>query len=396
VSAVTSRLQTLRRPQAVDRKPSRWVAWIRPVALYLISIAVALFLVAMLVLAAGHSPWSVFNAIYTGSVSSAGTIGQTLDASVPVLLVALGTLIAVRAGMFNIGQTGQLIVGAMAAAFITLKWHGPGPLVLLVALVCALLGGAVWAGISAMLRIWRNIDVVISTLLLTYVAIQILAYMVSNQSLLQEPTPPGGEAGGLPQSAILPGNVRLPHPGHYPSFGLSSGLFIALGALLIFGVLLSRSRWGMRLRMVGANSIASRRFGVRVAAMAGGALIISGAFAGLAGGVLLTGSVFQIQPGFDNNFGNDGLLAALVCRGQVWALLPVSIVFAIIRTGGNYLLSTGVPNYLGQVLEGLLVLAIVFPPVYLERREWASRFRAARAAVLRPEGGPLTKELQTQ
>jgi simple sugar transport system permease protein len=380
----------------VDAKPSRYIEWIRLIALYLISVGVALFLVAMLVLAVGHSPGSVFSALYTGSVSTAGAIGQTLDASIPVLLVALGTLISVRAGMFNIGQTGQLTVGAMAAAFIALKLHGPGPLVLVLALVCAVLGGAVWAGISAMLRIWRNIDVVISTLLLTYIAIQLLAYVVSTQSLLQEPTPPGGEAGGLPQSALLPANVRLPHPGQYPSFGVSSGIFISLGALLIFGVLLSRSRWGMRLRMVGANSIASRRFGVRVAGIAGGALIISGAFAGLAGGVLLTGNVFRIQPGFDNNFGNDGLLAALVCRGQVWALLPVSILFAIIRTGGNYLLSTGVPNYLGQVLEGLLVLAIVFPPVYLERREWASRLRAARAAVLRPEVGPGAKELATQ
>ena len=387
MNAVTSRISTLRRPSEVDGKPSPGVAWIRPVGLYVASVAVALFLVAMLVLAVGHSPWSVFSALYTGSVSNAGTIGQTLDASIPVLLVALGMLVAVRAGMFNIGQTGQLIMGGMAAAFIALKLHGPGPLVLLLALVCSILGGAVWAGICAVLRIWRNIDVVISTLLLTYVAIQILAYVVSTQSLLQEPTPPGGEAGGLPQSALLPGNVRLPHPGQYPSFGVSSGILISVGALVVFGVLLSRSRWGMRLRMVGANPVASRRFGVRVAGIAGGALIISGAFAGLAGGVLLTGSAFQIQPGFDNNFGNDGLLAALVCRGQAWALLPVSILFAIIRTGGNYLLSTGVPNYLGQVLEGLLVLAIVFPPVFLERREWSARLRAARAAVLRTEAG---------
>lgn len=383
MNAVSGWVSALRRPSEIEGEPSRAVVWARLVGLYVASIVVALFLVAMLVIAVGHSPWSVFSALYSGSISSAGTIGQTLDDSIPVMLVALGMLIAVRAGMFNIGQTGQLLMGATAAAFIAIKVHGPGPLVLILALLCSILGGALWAGISALLRIWRNIDVVISTLLLSYVAIQVLAYVVSSQSLLEEPTPPGGEAGGLPQSVLLPGNVRLPHPGQYPSFGVSSGILISLGSVILFAVLLSKSRWGMRLRMVGANAIASRRFGVRVAAIAGSALVISGAFAGLAGGVMLTGQVFRIQAGFDNNFGNDGLLAALVCRDQPWALLPVSILFAMIRTGGNFLLSTGVPSYLGQVLEGLLVLATVFPPVFLERQEWARRLRAARAVVLR-------------
>ena len=384
MSALVTRI-TARRPalDAAEPERGRAASWLRLVLLYLASVSAALALTALLVLIVGHSPWSVFSALYTGSISSGGTLGQTLDDTVPVLLVALGTLVAVRAGMFNIGQTGQLLMGATAAAFVVLKLHGPGPLVLILGLLAAALGGALWAGVSALLRIWRNIDIVISTLLLGYVATQVLAYVVSNQSLLEEPTPAGGYAGGLPQSVLIPAGTRLPHPGAYPSFGVGFGIFVALGLLALFLVLLNRSRWGFRLRMVGSNPTAARRFGVRVAAIAGGALVISGALAGLSGGVLLTGSVFRIQAGIDNNFGNDGLLAALVCRDQPWALLPVSFLFAMIRTGGNFLLSTGVPSYLGQVLEGLLVLAAVFPPVYLERREWARRLRAARALVLR-------------
>lgn len=356
----------------------------RLVGLYVGAVVVALFLTAMLVLIVGHSPWGVFSALYAGSISSPGTLGETLDDAIPVLLVALGTLVAVRAGMFNIGQTGQLLMGATAAAFIALKVHGPGALVLLIALVCSVIGGALWAGIAAVLRSWRNINVVISTLLLGYVASQLLAYIVSNQALLEEPTPPGGFAGGLPQSQLLSSNVRLPQIfGQYPSFGVSLGVVIALGMFGILAVLLARSRWGLRLRMVGANPVASRRFGVKVGAIAGGALVLSGALAGLAGGVMLTGSVFRIEAGFDNNFGTDGLLAALVCRDRPAALLPVSFLFAMIRTGELFLLATGVPSYLGQVLEGLIVLAFVFPPVYIERREWARRLKAARALVLR-------------
>ncbi|HLI16608.1 MAG TPA: ABC transporter permease [Acidimicrobiales bacterium] len=383
MSAVVTRLRGLLAAPPGEVEQSRAAAVGQLVLLYVLAIIVALLVTGALVEIVGGSLASVFSAIYTGSIGTFGAVGQTLDSAVPVLIVALGSLITVRAGMFNIGQTGQLLMGASVATLVALHLHGPGPLVLLATLAASVAGGAIWAGIGALLRLWRNIDVVISTLLLNYVAIQALGYAVSTQSILQEPTPPGGQAGGLPQSALIPASVRLPHPGQYPNFGVGLGLPIAVALVALFAVLLSRSPWGLRLRMVGANPVASRRFGVRVGLIAAGALILSGALAGFAGGVLLTGSVYRIQPGFDNNFGNDGLLCALVVRDQPWALLPVSFFFGMIRTGGSFLLSTGVPFYLAQVLEGLLVLAAVFPPVYLERREWARRLRAARALVLK-------------
>lgn len=365
----------------LEPQASRHAETIRMVGLYIISVAVALGITALLVLAVGHAPGSVFSALFRGSISTPGAIGRTLDDTVPVLLVALGTLIAVRAGMFNIGQTGQLVIGGGCAAMVALKWHGPGPLVLIAALLAGVAGGALWAGLAAWLYTWRKINVVISTLLLTYVATQILDYAVSNQGLLEEPSQ--SQIGSLPQSQPLANNVRLPHPGSYPSFGFSLGIVIAVLLLAVFIVLLSRSRWGVHLRMSGGNPVAARRFGVRVALVASGALILSGALAGLAGGAMLTGQVYRIQGGFANTFGNDGLLAALVCRDRPGWLLPVSFVFGMIRTGGNYFLATGVPSYLAQVLQGLLVLAAVFPPVYLERREWARRLKAARVLALK-------------
>ena len=364
-----------------DLLPSPRVETVRMVSLYVVSVAVALGIIALLVVVVGHSPASVFTALYQGSVATPGAIGRTLDDTIPVILVALGTLIAVRAGMFNIGQTGQLVFGAVCAGFIALKVHGPGPLVLVLALLGGVAGGAVWAGLAAWLYTWRRINVVISTLLLTYVATQVLNYVVSSQRFLEEPS--SSSIGALPQSVVLPSNELLPHPGAYPNFGVSLGIVIALVIFALFALLMARSRWGVRLRMVGANAVAARRFGVKVAAVAGGALVISGALAGLAGSIMLTGEVYRITGGFANTFGNDGLLAALVCRDRPGWLLPVSFVFGVIRTGGNYFLSTGVPSYLALVLRGLLVLALVFPPVYLERREWARRLKAARALVVR-------------
>ena len=370
-------------PTLMQRSSARET--LRAVALFVISVAAALGITALLVLAVGHAPGSVFSALLRGSVSSPGAVGRTLDDTVPVLLVSLGTLVAVRAGMFNIGQTGQVVMGGLCAALVALKVTGlPGPLLLVLALAAGTAGGAVWAGIAAWLYAWRRINVVISTLLLIYIATQIVNYAVSNQSVLEEPSQ--SQIGSLAQSMALPSGVRLPHPGSYPSFGVSLGIVIAVALLAIFIVLLSRSRWGVHLRMSGTNPVAARRFGVRVTLVAGGALVISGALAGLAGSAMLTGQVYRIQGGFANTYGNDGLLAALVCRDRPGWLLPVAFVFAMIRTGGDYFLATGVPNYLAQVLQGLLVLAAVFPPVYLERREWARRLKAARALALRSAG----------
>ncbi len=345
--------------------------------LYVASLAAALVVSALLVGVVGHSPTTVVTALVRGSLDGPGPLGRTLDGSVPVLLVALGTLVGVRAGMFNIGQTGQLVMGAGCAALVALKMPGPGPLVLVCAVAASAAGGAAWAGVAAALYTWRRVNVVIGTLLLAYVATQALDYAVSTQSLLEEPTPPSGRAGLLPQSALLPQGVRLPHPGAFPGFGVTSGALLALVVLAALWLALDRSAWGVRLRAVGANAVAARRFGMRVGAVAASALVISGALAGLSGGVLLTGQVHRIQAGFADTFGTDGLLAALVARDRPGLLLPVSFVFGVIRTGGQYLLSTGVPVYLAQVLQGLLVLAAVFPPVFLARRQWAGRLRAA-------------------
>ena len=168
---------------------------------------------ALLVLVVGHSPGTVFSALYRGSVSSPGALGRTLDDTIPVLLVALGTLIAVRAGMFNIGQTGQLRDGRRlrrlcgpegARDRARSSWCSPWP--------AGAVGGAVWAGIAAWLYTWRGINVVISTLLLTYVATQILNYAVSSQQLLEEPRRARSAPSPSPRSSARTCACRTPAP----------------------------------------------------------------------------------------------------------------------------------------------------------------------------------------
>ncbi|MEV4245088.1 ABC transporter permease [Streptosporangium canum] len=334
--------------------------------LYLASFGVALAAATALVTLGGHSMADTLLALYQGSLEGGASIGQTIDEAAPLLLVAVGAIVCARAGIFNIGQEGQLIVGAMAGAAIGLFLPGPGWLILPLTLAGAAAAGALWAGVPAVLFYWRRVDVVISTLLMVFVAMQLVSFAVNRDYLLQETAVKGQILS--PQSDLLPEMARLPRLGEYPDFNLGAGVLIALLLTGAVAFLLKYGRWGFRLRMLGLNPVAARRTGVRAAALGGGALLLSGACAGLAGGVMLSGNVYRIQAGFADNVGWEGLLVALVARNHPLLAIPVAVFFGALRAGGGFLASTGVPRYLVSVVTALLVLAAVFPAAYAEVR----------------------------
>src|SRR4051794_32075653 len=167
----------LRRPG-----PDTW----RTVAVTVGCVAVALALAAALVAVSGGSPVEVVDALFTGSIADSAGWSQTLVNAAPLLLVALGACIANRAGVFNIGQEGQLLIGAMVGCFVALRLQGPGWLVITAALVAAAAGGGAWSGISAAMYYTRGVNVVVTTLLLTFIAAQVVQFAVLRPWLLQE------------------------------------------------------------------------------------------------------------------------------------------------------------------------------------------------------------------
>jgi general nucleoside transport system permease protein len=362
------------------------------VVLYVLAILAALSLSALLILVATDaSPWSVFEAMYEGSLKDGRGIGLSLDKATPILIVALGAILATRAGIINIGQEGQLIIGATFATAVALEMPGSGLPVIIATLVVAAAGGALWAGIAALLRFARSVDVVISTLLLNFIAFQVVSFAVNRTWLLRETALEGQLT--VPQSDRLPADTHLPRMGSFPDFNVSSAIFIAIAAAVLVTVVLKRTRWGFRLRMLGLNPMAAASAGVSVAVFGSAALVLSGAFAGLAGGAMLTGTVFRLQPGFSNNVGFDGLLAALIARRNPVAAVPVAFFFGVLRAGGGFLAATGVPRFLVDIVQSLLVLAALFPPVFLGMRERRRQVARARAAA-RMSDGPVTKELE--
>ncbi|MFI6586959.1 ABC transporter permease [Embleya sp. NPDC050493] len=362
---ISERAPAVAAPPAGPRRRLR-IADPRTPLLYAASLSTALVLAGLLIALVGQSPWDAASAMYDGSLADGAAIGQSIDQAAPLLLVAIGSVIAARAGIFNIGQEGQLLVGAAVGAAIALFTPGPGPLVLMLALLGAAVGGALWAAIAALLFYWRGVAVVISTLLLIFVANQAVSYAVNSPSLLREKAVAGQVT--TSQTDMLAESVWLPRIGEYPDFNIGAGIFIALVLAVGTSVVLVRSRLGFRVRMLGLNPKAAHRAGVGAVLIGGGALLASGAFAGLAGGVMLTGSGHRMQDGFADNVGFDGLLVALVARDKPMLAVPVALFFGALRAGGGFLSATGVPRYIVAVVTALLVLATVFPAAYAEVR----------------------------
>jgi len=366
--------------QAENVEPvSKWrTAW-ENIGLYVLSIGGALAVSGLLVGLTGNSAQKVLVALLDGAFMAPGRWGETLTVAAPMLLVALGMVIGVKAGLFNIGQEGQLLMGAMAMAYVGTRLHGPGSLVLIGGLSAGILAGGAYAGIAAVMRFRRGVPEVISTLLLVFVAFQIIGFAITSDWLLRDPDP--NRPSKAVTSAALPESVRLPV---VRVFGneFSSGAVLAFLLAVLVAYLIARTVWGFRLRLLGQNVHVAQMVGIGATKMGTFALFLSGGFAGLAGAMMLSGgaSGYRLTTGFSTNIGWQGLLVALLARSNPIAAIPMAVLFAALRTGSGFLASTGVDRKIVDVIQALLVLALLIPPAI-------QTLRAQRAARLAAQQG---------
>jgi simple sugar transport system permease protein len=314
-----------------------------------------------LVAITGNSWLTVFDALIEGAFLAPGRWGDTLVVAAPMLLVALGMVIAVKAGYFNIGQEGQLLMGALAMAWVGTKLPGPGPVLLLFGLALAFAVGGAYAGIAAEMRNRRGVPEVISTLLLVFIALQIAGFAVVTDWLLRDldNTRPSRAV----STAALPEAIRLPV---IRIFGneFNIGILIALATAALVAIVLARTVWGFRLRLLGHSPNVAQATGIAAVRTGFMAMFLSGGLAGLAGAVMLAGgsSGFRVITGFSQDYGWQGLLVALLARIRPLLAIPMAIVFAALRTGSGFLAATGVDRQIVDVVQALLVLALLIPP----------------------------------
>ncbi len=348
------------------------------VTLYAFSLAGALVLASVIVELTGGDWWPVVEALVDGSITAPGRWGGTLGIAAPLLLVALGTVISTKAGLINIGQEGQLLIGAAVAVYFSFRIGVPGPLNVALLLLFGALGGAVWASISGVLRYWRGVPEVLSTLLLVFVALQVVGYGLKQQWLLLADEASRGNRNLV--SEQLAKDNRIPRPDVFGNeFPIT--VYVALALAFVVAYLLARTVWGFRLRMLGHNRLAAQRAGVSATVYGAAALAISGAFAGLAGAAMFAGGGFsfgnyRLVPGFSDNIGWTGLLVALLARERALPAVLAAFVFAGLRNGAGFVNSTGVQSRITDVVQGLLVLALLVPPAVIFLRD-RRRVRAA-------------------
>jgi len=282
-------------------------------------------------------------------------ISTTLAYATPLAFGGLAVAVAFRAGLINIGVQGQMVLGAIAAGWVS---FGPARglpigIHLIVAIVGGCLAGALWGAIAGFLKAVSGAHEVITTLMLDYIAVFALQYVLTTAAFQR----PGHTD---PLSRVVPSSARLPHLAS--SLPVESGLFVALLAAVATGWLLRRSTIGFALRAVGSNAAAARTAGIRVGRSYIIAMLIAGALGGLVGVDQLLGQQHSLTPGFDGGIGFTAITVALVGRANVPGVLAAALLFGALQAGGDQMqVATQTPYDLVTIIQALIVLFVVAP-----------------------------------
>lgn len=360
--------------------PSRLHEGAVALAMYLGCILAALFISAVIVAATGGSWPAVLSALLDGSLRAPGRWGETIGIAIPLVVVALGTAINSRAGLVNIGQEGQLMMGTAFATYVGVRMAGFGPLAVVCLLLAGILGGAIWAGIASGLLYWRRVPEVLTTLLLITVASQAAGYGLKVEWLLLAPFRED-RAVRNQVSEQLADDTRIPRIELWGNEFPITAIAVVVMAVAVL-VLFRRSVWGFRMKMLGLNSRTAQRAGVSSVKYGTWAMLISGGCAGMAGAFMFASGDFgnyRFTPGFSNNIGWEGLLVALVARQHPVGIVVMAFSFAGLRAGSGFLAATGVEREISQAVLAMLVLALLVPPALLFIRERRRALAATRA-----------------
>jgi len=302
-------------------------------------------------------PITAYAAVLEGALGSPKAIANTLNAATPLIFTGLSVAFGFRAGLFNIGANGQLLIGAFTAAIVGTIAGIPFPIAMLLALVAGALGGAFWGFIPGALKAWRGAHEVVTTIMLNYVAYLLLNLLASStfkdQGATFPRTPDINPAAALP---IILADTRL-----------HLGIVFALLTAVFVWFLLFKTTLGFEIRTVGANSSAARYAGIRPAFITVLTMSIAGALAGLGGGVEILGITKNYPAEFLVSYGFDGIAVALLGRAHPFGVVGAALLFGVMRAGaGNMQRQTDIPVDIISIVQGVILL-FVAAQVVIER-----------------------------
>ena len=332
--------RSVRRARALEFT-IRWVA----------AIGGALVVFSVLLWTKGSNPIDVYRNVWSSTFTSQLSLEDVAIKMAPFILAALAVVVPARAGMANVGGEGQVIIGAVAACGVGLLMSDrySGAIVIPLMAIAGMLAGAAWAGIAGLMRLFLSVNEAVSTLLLNYVALDVLLYLIYQ--------PWRETSAGQPATRELNDASKLPLVG---TTTVHVGIVIALVAVVVVWALLRFTTWGFRLSTVGGNPEAARRAGMPVAKLLLSALLVGGALAGLAGMVHFAGVEYKLRPGFGSQIGYTAFLASWLARHRPIPVVIACFVFAALTVAGDSLqLDSGLPAATANVLTGLILVAVL-------------------------------------
>ena len=326
----------------------------RKILINVVGILLAFVLGALVMVFQGKNPLEAYYQLFAYSLGSPTKIAYTLNKSVPLILTALSATVAFASGPVNLGQPGQLLMGALFATVGGMYINLPPVLMIPLLLLLAMLGGALWSGIAALCKHFFNMSEFITTLMLNMIAelftLWAISYPLFEKNANHPQTPLIAKSGWMPE---------------WGSFG--SNVVVMILAFIIIWFIVNRTTSGYEWRISGQNSLFSRLGGVNVKKNYLAVMLLTGALAGLAGGLVIMSGPHRFIKDIGGNYAWDGIMIAMVANSGVFLTLVFGLFFAILQTGALGMeLQVEVPRELIKVLQAIIVLIVVAGRGYFE------------------------------
>lgn len=336
------------------------IAALRRSQVAIVSVLLAFAVTLVLLLLVGAPPLEALQLLWEGSFGTTTKLADTLMAWVPLVLAAAGLLVTFQAGLWNIGVEGQIIIGAIGAAWVAREMSGPSWLVILAALVAGTVFGVAWALIPGWLRTRFNVHEIFSGVALFFVAGGLAIYLIIG---------PWSREG----IASTSGTDLFPRESWLPTIGSLRlswlAVLLALAAVGVVYILLRGTRYGLRLRAVGNNASSAFLMGIPTNRYMLSAFAACGALAGVAGTVQAIGFHHKLVPAISGAYGFLGILVVLLAGFRALWIAPIALFFAAIQVGSTQLsLRLDIDSSLAGVIQGVLVLFILLAGGWHARR----------------------------
>lgn len=330
----------------------------------LLAVIIAFIIGALFIVLSGASVTEAYWRLFRGAIfdpnqstftAQIRPITNTLMNAAPLILAGLGLSLGFRAGLFNIGGQGQIILGAIGATWAGFALDLPPVLHLLVALIVAFIIGGIWGGMAGFLKAKTGANEVILTIMLNSIAASLITYVLGTKLFQQAGT-------AELKSKRIADNAALPDllPG---GFNLHAGFILAIVATIFVWWLLERSKFGFELRAVGANPDAARTSGMSTARVTTLTMAISAGLCGLAGANQVLGTFGSLTTGVAESYGFDAITVALLGRNRPVGTFAAGLIFGAFKAGAPTMQGAGVPVDMILILQAVIVLLIAAPPL---------------------------------